>query len=586
VRIARLALFALLAAAPLVFGACASLRGAEPKIPPRPLVRPDLPPEYDFLVAQDLELDGKLPEALAAYQRALAKDPDSPELLRKVAELMARQGMLDEALVNARRAYELDPSDSEGRLFLGTLYRLRRELEPAREILTDESGQPVDLDAALLLYGIYTDAGEHEEALATAQWMVRTDPTNLRGYFALSRALERLDRNAEAEQALRRALEVQPDSLAVYGALARSRRQRGDHDGEIAIYREVLASNPHHHPTLVALADAQLGLGRYEKARATLLDIVRLYPGDLRSLVRLGYVELELGLYSEASARFEQAHEANPSQPEVAYLLGLVRRRTGDDDGAIQVFQSIAEDDERYSDARAQIASIYERRGDYAAALEEVERARRASPSRQLDLYAASLQAKAGDFDGAVSFLNGLIAQDPGDEELVYNLGVVYGEAGHTDEALRYMQQVLAANPEHAGALNYVGYSWAERGLNLDQAEQMISRALQQRPDDGYITDSLGWVYYMRARPLLQAGDFEKGRALLERAIVELERAAQLTGGDPVVNEHLGDAYLLLDDRERALKLYEEALAADPRKDDHAELREKLERLRQELAPR
>ena len=90
----------------------------------------------------------------------------------------------------------------------------------------------------------------------------------------------------------------------------------------------------------------------------------------------------------------------------------------------------------------------------------------------------------------------------------------------------------------------------------------------------------------MRARPLLESGRADDGRALLERAIVELERAAELTGGDPVISEHLGDAYLLLEDRQRALELYEEALALEPDVEAQPDLLDKLQRLRRELAPR
>jgi len=148
------------------------------------------------------------------------------------------------------------------------------------------------------------------------------------------------------------------------------------------------------------------------------------------------------------------------------------------------------------------------------------------------------------------------------------------------------MQIVLGMNPDHAGALNYVGYTWAEQGTHLDQAEAMISRALELRPDDGYITDSLGWVYFMRARPLIEQGDIEAAQVLLDQAVDELQRAAELTGGDPVISEHLGDVYLLLEQKERALSMYEEALQLAPRLHEQPRLREKYERLREELGAR
>jgi tetratricopeptide (TPR) repeat protein len=453
-------------------------------------------------------------------------------------------------------------------------------------MLRREGGEPLDPDAALLLYGLYSDTDRLDAALAVSKWMVRTDPTNLRSHFALARVYDRLERPADSERALRSALKSNPDSLALYAGLARGRRQRGDRDGEIQIYREVLRKHPNHHATLVALADTQIDMQRLDDARRTLEVVEKHHPEDLRSIVRLGYLDLEQKRFPEAEARFQRVLASNPEQADVHYFLGTARRQANNLQGAIQEYEQVPSDHDRYLDARLQLAAIYERQGDFPRALVEAEAVRERFPSRQIDLYVASLRSKSGDFDGAVAFLQGLLAASPGDEEVLYNLGVLHGEANRQDEALAYMEQVLAKNPEHAGSLNYVGYTLAERGQDLDRAEAMIRAALAQRSDDGYIVDSLGWVYYVRARTQLSAGQTAEGRVALERSIKELERAAVLTGGDPVISEHLGDAYLLRSDRKRALRHYEEAVSRDPRQAEQPHLLEKLERLRKELGSR
>lgn len=547
---------------------------------------PGAPSEYDYLVGRQFEFDGQIDEAYAAYQRAIAKDPGAALLFRTVAELLARNGRVDEALPYAERAHQLEPDDVNLRLFLGTLYRIRKDTTAAERTLRNDDGTPLDPDAALLLYGLYFDAGRLPEALATAQWMVRADPTNLRSHFALARVYDKMQRPKDSERALRAALRVHPGNLGVYAALARDRRERGDRAGEVAIYREVLREHPQHHATMVALADALIDLGKNAEARRVLEQVEKRHPDDLRSILRLGYLDLEAKRYADAEARFQRVLERSPEQAEVHYFLGTVRREAGDVDGAIESFGRVPPDHERYQDARLQLAALYERRNDFAAALREAEVVQQRAPSRQLDLYVASLRAKSGDFEGAKSFLEGLLAASPDDEEILYNLGVLHGEANRQDEALGYMQQVLARKPEHPGALNYVGYTMAERGQDLDEAEAKIRRALAARPDDGYIVDSLGWVHYVRARELLRAGQNAAGRVQLEKAIAALERAAVLTGGDPVISEHLGDAYLLRSDRKRALRYYEEAVQLEPRKAEQPQLHEKLERLRKELGAR
>jgi tetratricopeptide (TPR) repeat protein len=567
----------------LASGGCASLRGALGG-EPRPAVVPaDAPPELDFLVARDLELDGELEPALEAYQRALGKDPDATELLRKVAELSARAGHLEDAVAYAERAYALDPADRSTRLFLGTLYRFLKDPPRVEQVLREPNGMPFDPDAALLLYGTLSEAQRHAEAKEVARWLIANEPDGLRGWFALADAEEKLGDPAAAEKTLREALVEHPGELTIYGAIARGRRDRGDREGEIAVYREILAFEPDHQATLLALAEALIQAERLAEAIPVLAQVERAHPNDLRTVLRLGFLEFEGRDYAAARSHFERALALNPEQHEVRYFLGVTLRRLDLPEEAIAAFDEVPETHERFPEARTQIAGIYEKRGEYARAIAEVERARSHGEARPLDLYVASLRSRAGDFEGALAFLQGLLETSPDDAELLYNIGVIHGEAKRGDEALRWMEKALEKQPDHAGALNYIGYSWAEKGTNLDRAEEYITRALQIRPDDGYITDSLAWVYYMRAQALGGSGRSRDARELLERAIRELERANELTGGDPVISEHMGDVYLSLGLKERALKSYEEALALEPRDDEQPALREKHERLRREL---
>jgi len=569
---------AMLAALALSTGCAGFAPGQRSEVPPA-----DAPAELDFLIGQELEMDGRFPEAREAYERALRKDPQAVFLLKRLAELSAREERLTDALVYAERALELEPDDEGLRLFLGSLYRIRREPDSAARVLRNAQGEPISTDAAVLLFGIWLEDERHNEAKGIAEWLIRTEPDSVRGYVALAEVTERMGDAPGSEAVLRRGLAAMPGELALYGALARGRRERGDRVGEIGIYREILKVHPDHHATLLALADAQTALGQDAEATKTLERIEKAYPDDLRTQLQLGFKSYEAGDLAAAERRFTKALASQPEQHEIAYFLGVVERKMGKDTEAIAAFDRIPPDHERYADSRVQVAGIYEESGDLTAARMEVEKAREVEPGRPLDLYAASLQAKGGDVPGALAFLEGLLAEAPEDAEVLYNIGVIHGEAKNVEEAIRYMRIVLGLNPDHTGALNYVGYTFAERGENLDEAEAMIARALELKPDDGYITDSLGWVYYMRARPLLAAGNVAEAKLWLARAAEELEKAAELTGGDPVISEHLGDVHLALGQKKLALDRYEEALRLEPRAAEQPELQEKLDRLRKEL---
>jgi tetratricopeptide (TPR) repeat protein len=112
---------------------------------------------------------------------------------------------------------------------------------------------------------------------------------------------------------------------------------------------------------------------------------------------------------------------------------------------------------------------------------------------------------------------------------IFYFRGICYERSHQWPKAEADLQEALKVFPEQPHVLNYLGYSWIDQGTHLDQGMAMIKRAVQQRPDDGYIVDSLGWAYY-------KLGNYDQ-------AVKQLERAIELKPEDPTINDHLGDAY-------------------------------------------
>jgi Flp pilus assembly protein TadD len=128
------------------------------------------------------------------------------------------------------------------------------------------------------------------------------------------------------------------------------------------------------------------------------------------------------------------------------------------------------------------------------------------------------------------------------------------------------MKEVVVLDPKNADALNHLGYTYAERGIKLHKAEQLIKKALELKPDNGYITDSLGWVYYQKKE--------------YPRAVEWLEKAHQLVPDDPIITEHLGDGYLKVNKKEDALQMYQRALELKPEEAQGKVLRKKIEELK------
>jgi tetratricopeptide (TPR) repeat protein len=159
------------------------------------------------------------------------------------------------------------------------------------------------------------------------------------------------------------------------------------------------------------------------------------------------------------------------------------------------------------------------------------------------------------------------LEKNQNDEEIHFQAGALYDKIGDFDKMLAEMKEVLRLNPNHADALNYLGYSYSERGIHLEEALKLVQKAMELKPNMGYITDSLGWVYY-------KLGDYKK-------ALTELEKANQLTPDDSTITEHLADSYLKLNRTEKAVEFYERALKLDPQPDQKERLQKKIKELKE-----
>ena len=553
------------------------------RAPPFRVVRADAPADYDALVAEFAQFDGDYPLAREAYERAAEKDPGSAFIHARLARLAWQLDDIEGAVLEGERAFELDPTDVGSRLFLGRLYRLRRDFDGLDRVLRDEAGRPLDADSGYALFRVALERGDLIEAENLAGQLAEEEPEQLRGTLALATVYEQKKDYDSAEAVVRRALDPFPDHFLLYMRLAQIERVRGDRPAEIAVYREVLQSHVGHYGVLQRLGQAQLDEKDVEGAIETFSEIVRRYPDEINPLRRLASIEFSAGRYEAAARRLEVVLEREPDQPELAFALGQIRRALDDFAGALVAFERIRPTDGNYTDARLQIASIYEAQGLMDEAIVEVDYLRVLRPGREIDFHAAGLRIENGDLEEGITLLEGLLDGSEADVEVFYQLGVQHGTHGNADEALYYMQRVLESDPNNASALNFIGYSWAERGENLEEAEQLIRRAIELSPEDGYITDSLGWVYYKMAETLLEEARKDDALRLLERAQEQLMQAAEMTGGDGVVLEHLGDVLLLRGDKSGALDYYEEAVKLEVRELEQPMLFEKVNQLRHDL---
>lgn len=492
-----------------------------------------------------------------AHKTKSPKESENPYFQLLLSNMAAYQGDLDVSLKKLDKAIGADPSSA----YLHYLKALR---EASRKAWTSSM---TSVDKALQLKPDWTKAihlkaqilsatEDHLGATKLLESLIRKEPGNQDIYFRLAGEYLDLKRYEEALGVLRRLLVKIPEVTEAHYWMANILSQHLKRYGEaIESYQKILAFEPDNIRVRSAIAQIYLHQEKKELALRHFLEIERRYPDDFGIQLQTALLLYEMDRLSEAVGRFENVLKHNPKADRVRYYLGFVYEKSKRIDEALQEYEKVGEGSVVFKEAKMHMAFIYRERGDPKQAIRILEDAVAQGP-RVSEFYEllAILWEEGKKLTKAVDWLRRGIKNLPEEERLYFNLAILYDKLDDRDSGIATMRRVLEINPDNASALNYIGYTYAERGVHLEEALQMIEKALKIKPNDGYIADSLGWVYY-------QMGD-------LERAFHTIDKALKLVPAEPTVNEHMGDIYLKKGNVEKALEYYRRAIDLEKKKNE------------------
>ena len=277
----------------------------------------------------------------------------------------------------------------------------------------------------------------------------------------------------------------------------------------------------------------------------------------------LGLLYLERGQHEKAIAKLASLVKEYPTEYRLAYLLGTAYSETGAAEKALSVLEGIPITADQFALARLRIGMILKKQQRVSEAIDSLRKAiRMKNDFPGLYTYLASLYEETKRFQEAEELLREGVRMIPNSVDLYYSFGVLFEKTDRFEESIAAMRTVLKFDPDHADALNFIGYMYADRGIHLDEAETLIKRALQLKPGSGYITDSLGWLYFRKNR--------------LDEAIRYLKEASTQSE-DETIFEHLGDAYARAGQIREAIEAYGKAYQINPESEP---LKKKIEELR------
>jgi tetratricopeptide (TPR) repeat protein len=516
----------------------------------------------DYLAGNFALDSGLLAEAATYFERALVKDPDNPDLRRQLFLLILASGSYDAALEQARALAAEDAGAAEAELLLtldevsaGRLENAHRRLQAVAD--QGIAGLTVPFVDAWVLFA-QSRGSDNAEALARLEQGESLGPLN--GYHKAMM----LDLNGQLEQAVpvlsgampesgpapMRMLQAYASMLARQGrqqeALNIVRQQYADR-GDLPMVGDLLT-------TLEAGGTPQLpfdnAMGGVADALLGIAEALRQERGNPMAVV---YARLALFARSDLA--------------EAALLIGDIMAEQENLEAAIKAYQAVAPDSPLWFLAelhRARALHDMKRQEEAFALLEKLATAKAERIDALVELGdLLRHDDRFAESERAYSRAIERIAQ-PGPEHwtLFYARGITYERTKRWPQAEKDFLYALELEPEQPFVLNYLGYSWVDMSRNLDRAKGMLHRAVELRPDDGFIVDSLGWVYF-------RLGEYDA-------AVEQLERAVELEPGDPVINDHLGDAYWRVGRQREARYQWRRALTLEPEEDTVAQIEEKL----------
>lgn len=515
-----------------------------------------------------------------------------------ISDLKLSNGNIDGAIDELITATKYDPSSPYLYLLLGRLYAQKQDYQKALAYV-DKTLELNDhyISALYTKAEILSNKGKNKEAIKILKQIVKLSPNSEDAYLTLALTQYHTNNTEGAKETLHEMSVRIPSSPYPYYYLAKIAVDEKnykqaieyynkafliapyfytalyeeadvyvylkDYDKAIDVYHGIIEKNPDEYSLYEKIGDLYLSAKKYNNALASYKQ-AEIYIPSLVLQLKIGMTYVELKQYSAAEKIFKKVIETNPLFYRAYYYYSLLLVENKKYDQALEFLKKIPENDDMYQNAVEEIAIIYSQQNKVKEAQKVFLPIVEKYPTVEHYNLFASFFAQEKDYKNAIEILNKALNKFTDSQSLLYHLGIVYDQAGEKGNAMSVMHQILGINHNNADALNYIGYTYAEKGIKLDTAEKMIKEALKIKPNDGYIIDSLGWVYY------------KKG--LIKKAIITLKRAVKLSDDDPQILEHLGDAYLKAGDKVSAIKFYKMAIESkqlnDPKLKD--KLKEKL----------
>ena len=523
-----------------------------------------------FLAARTADFDKDYKTAVALYKIALQFDPTNSDVKQRLMVTHLMNGDFEEG-VKFADALKNDPAVERITSVVRGMEAIRkREYKSAEKILAYSGPNDLDrmMNDLLLAWAKFGD-GKPKEALKLISGMKGPEWLAIfKNYHAgalAAAAGDRITARARLNDAIldRNGASAAPDTfLRAVMALARLEARDGNKQkalDAISVGDNFIAS---YAPLKALRQSIEAGEKQEQQVRTAA-------QGAAAVLFSIGGALNREGAEDIVSLYLQTARALDPDSDDVLVLLGGLAESEKNPEKAIEYYRAVPEKSPMRRISELQLGINLADTGKVKDAETHLQELIDADPSDlRSHLALGSVLSEAKDYkamaslyDKAVAAIGAVPARNHW--SIFFQRGIAYERLKEWDKAEPNFRKALELNPDQPQVLNYLGYSWVDMNLNLDEGLDMIRKAVSLKPDDGYIVDSLGWAYFRLNR--------------FQDAVAELERAAELKAGDPTINDHLGDAYWRVGRKLEATFQWNRALGLNPEEAEIPKIKLKIE---------
>jgi tetratricopeptide (TPR) repeat protein len=534
---------------------------------------------YQYLVAEIAGQRGDFATSGSIFYQ-LAKSEEDARFAERAAKIAVYGNVGNLVLPAVELWAHLDPNSTEAQQAMIEILIKTDRLNEAEPYLSQLLAKPeTRASGFLFINNLLNRSANKIGVLFLTQSLAEPYPNLAEAHFSVAQAAINANQNSVALDALNQAEKLKPGwglAAILKGQLLFSESPQNAIDYTQAFLKKYPKSNEirlnlckmlvsqkqyalakKEFPTILAQAKQEVSKHEYAQKsspqqspkNANPLDLAEKNLADITAV--LGLLAMQGEDYPTAKTYFEESLKSELKEPEQIYLqLGQISEKQSDDVSARAWYEKITAGS-RYLESRLSIANIIARQTNVDQAIKFLDDVDNLSAEQQILVIQAEAQilAKAKRAQEAFELLAKTVSSMPNTPELVYDYALMAERIGKYEVMEKELRRVIQEKPDFAAAYNALGYSFADRNIKLDEALELIKKALEISPNDHYMLDSLGWVYYKK-------GDLNQAETYLKQAF-DIHQ-------DPEIAAHLGEVLWQKGQREQAKKIWGDALRADP----------------------